>query len=140
VAYRAPGTLGLVGCVTDSSTGTGPFSSGQAFTLAVGQGSPAWLVSLAQLGGAAFIGQLPAFHVWVLDRFGNPLSGVVMRLALVPILTVGLAGFGAGSVVQAMAVNSVATFGRVAIRTLGRYELPAFAGLVGALSNPLTWR
>jgi hypothetical protein len=104
---RAPCTFGLVVCVPDSSTGAGPFGSGQYFTLAVGQGSPACLVSLAQLGGAAFIGQLPAFQMWVLDQFGNPLSGVVLSLALVPILTVGPVGFGAGSVVQATAVNSV---------------------------------
>src|SRR5581483_1342002 len=92
----------------------------------VAQGNPTRLVFLTQPGSAPVNGWLPPLQVLTLDQFGNRLNGVVVRLALVPLIALGPAGFRAGSVVQAATVNGVATFGRVAITARGVFQLCAF--------------
>jgi hypothetical protein len=76
-----------------------------------------------------------AGRVAVLDLFGNPVSGSVVRLALVPIMIWAPGGFTRGSVIQATAVNGVATFRHVAIGTRGRYRLAAQIGSLVVLSG-----
>ncbi|HKI36855.1 MAG TPA: hypothetical protein VKA46_33695 [Gemmataceae bacterium] len=101
------------------------------------QGIPARLVFLSQPGQAPVNGWLAPFQVLAVDQFGNRLNGVVVNLVLIPVATTGPAGFSPGSVVQATAVNGVATFSHFAINACGRYQLDAFdfPG-VFALSNP----
>jgi hypothetical protein len=136
VIPRTPGTFSFVLKATDSSMGTGPFSTTRSFTLTVRQGDAARLVLPTQPSIGLVNVFLPPLQVLVLDQSGNRLSGVVVRLALWPITTVGPAGCSAGSVVQATTVNGVATFSRVAIATRGRYKLLIGVGVADVLSNP----
>jgi hypothetical protein len=135
---RAPGAYHFAVRVTDSSTGTGPYSTSRSLTLSVAQGAVARLVSLSRPGNAAVNGWLAPFQVLALDLYGNRLSGIVVRLELVPLLHPGPTGFRPGSVLQATTANGVATFSHVAIAGLGRYELLAAAGAVGAYSDPFS--
>jgi hypothetical protein len=130
-----PGAYDFTVRVADSSLAPGA-SASQGFTLTVAQGDVARLLFLSQPGNAPLNRLLLPFQVLVLDQFGNRLSGVVVRLALVPIATIGPAAFSPGSVVQATAVNGVATFSRVALGARGRYLLLAVVGSVGVLSDP----
>jgi hypothetical protein len=121
--------------VADSSPAPGS-SASRSFTLTVAQGDVARLVFLSQPGHAPVNAFLLPFQVLVQDRYGNPLCGVVVRMTLVRIVSPWAPAFSPGSVVQATAVNGVATFSRVAIGKRGRYNLRAYAGLVDMLSNP----
>jgi hypothetical protein len=132
---QVSGTFHFVVTATDSGTGTGSPSATQAFTLTVRSVDPARVVLLAQPGKAPLGGFLAPLQVQVRDGFGNPVSGVVVRLTLVPIVAQGPPGFTAGSVVQAMSVNGVAMFSRVAIAARGRYRLRAEVGGVAVFSD-----
>jgi hypothetical protein len=133
---RKPGTFHFVVTVTDSSTATGPYSAARGFTLAVQQGRPARLVFLTQPGRAPSGGWLPPIQLLVLDDFGNRLSGVVVRLALVPIVTERQASPVQGSVLRTSASNGVAIFDRVAVTTHDRYRLLASVGGIVGFSDP----
>jgi hypothetical protein len=135
---RAPGAYRFAVRVTDSSTGTGPYSTSRSFTLSVAPGAVARLVFLSQPGNAPLNGLLRPFWVAALDRYGNLVSGAVIRLALVPLSPGGSAAPAPGSVVQATAVGGVATFSRVAVSASGRYALLAVVGAVGAFSDPFS--
>jgi RHS repeat-associated protein len=133
-----PGTFQFTVRAADSSPAPGPFGTSQGFTLTVAPGDAAALVFLTQPGRGPANGWLAPLQVLVLDRYGNPLSGVVVRLALVAAASHGPSGFAPGSVVQATAVNGVATFSRVAISARGSYRLLAEVGPVEALSEPFS--
>jgi hypothetical protein len=132
------GTFQFTVQATDSSTGTGaPFSASLSYTVTVqAQAPPAAVAFALLLPGVPFIGTLPTFQVEVLDASHKPLNQVTVTLKLVPIATVGPAGFGAGSEVRAVTgANGVATFTYVTIPTRGLYEIEADAGTVKGLSN-----
>jgi hypothetical protein len=74
--------------------------------------------------------------VLVVDALGRPVSGALIRLSLVPVAAPRGAGFAPGSVLQAVAVNGVATFDRVAITLRGRYKLLADVDDTGVFSDP----
>jgi hypothetical protein len=119
---------------TDSSTGTGaPFSNSHDYILTVQPPVPARVVFLTPVFGAEVNGTLPAFAVEVLDALNRPLAGAVVSLRLVPLGSVGPAGFSGGSAVAA--ANGVATFRAVAVYTRGLYRIEADSGSVAGLSN-----
>jgi hypothetical protein len=71
----------------------------------------------------------------VFDRFGNPWSGVNVRVVLVPIG--GAKGhFTRGSVIHAKTINGVATFSKLAISAPGDYVLRAVLGRQHVKSHP----
>src|SRR5262249_14918556 len=96
---------------------------------------PARLVFLSQPDNALVGGLLPPFRVLVVDALGRPVSGTLIRLSLVPVAAPRGAAFAPGSVLQAVAVNGVATFGHVAITLRGRYKLLAEVGTRSVFSD-----
>jgi uncharacterized repeat protein (TIGR01451 family) len=129
---RAPGTFHF----TITTTDVNKFTGVQSFTLTVKQGNLARLVFLTQPGPGPVNGFLPSFRVAAVDQFGNPLTGVTVKLALIPVLTQGSGSFIGGSVLQAVTVNGIATFSRVGLSARGVYRLEAFsAGGFLAFSN-----
>jgi hypothetical protein len=130
-----PGRFNFTVRVADSSPAPGNVIS-QRLSLAVSPGDVARLVFLSQPGSAPANSPLAPFQVLALDGFGNPLSGVVIRLQLVSLLKAWPGAVSPGSVLQTTTVNGVATFTNVAVTTRGRYELSADAGLVDEPSDP----
>jgi hypothetical protein len=133
---REPGTFQFVVRVTQSGGGTKRFSTSQSFTLDVRQGAPARLVFLTQPSGAPVGGFLDPIQVLVLDKFGNRVSGKVVRQVLVPIADPRPAGTTPANVAPAMAVNGVATFSRVTVPAPGRYRMQARVGVIEVFSKP----
>jgi hypothetical protein len=97
---------------------------------------PASVAFLSSPDNAPRNAWLEPFQVQVLDRFGNPMSGVAVSLTLVPVAGRGRAEFRPGSVVWVKTVNGVATFSKVAISRRGHYRLLASVGDVTGLSDP----
>jgi hypothetical protein len=97
---------------------------------------PARLAFLNQPGNAPAGGLLSPFRVLVVDALGRPVSGTLVHLGLVTVAAPRGAVFAPGSVLQAVAVNGVATFDRVAITLRGRYKLLAEGGAAGIYSDP----
>jgi hypothetical protein len=81
---------------------------------------------------------LSPLSVLVMDAQGRPVSGAVVRLSLVPVAAPSGAAFTSRSVVQAVTINGVATFNRVAINLPGRYKLVAEVGTTEISSEPFT--
>jgi hypothetical protein len=104
--------------------------------LTVAPGAAARLAFLNQPGNTFVNGRVSPFQVMVTDAYGNPLNGVTVRLALVPVGGGGPNNFAASSVVLATTVGGVATFSGVVIGTYGRYRLLAYVGPVQVLSDP----
>jgi hypothetical protein len=135
---QVAGTFRFFIGITDSSTSGGPYSVTQQLTLTVQQANAARLVFLTQPGKTLPNGLLGPFQVRVLDQFGNPLSGVVVTLRLVPMVAQRSQKSIAGSTVQAMAVNGVASFSQVTIPVRGLYKMGADIGGAFVLSDPFT--
>jgi 6-phosphogluconolactonase (cycloisomerase 2 family) len=104
--------------------------------LTVAPGNVARLTFLNQPGNTPVNGWVSPFQVLVTDAYGNPLNGVTVRLALVPVGGRGPNNFAARSVVLATSVGGVATFSGVVIGAYGRYRLLAYVGPVQVLSDP----
>jgi hypothetical protein len=97
---------------------------------------PARLAVLSQPGNALAGGLLSPFRVLVVDALGRPVSGTLIRVSLVPVAAPPGAVFASGSVLQAVAVNGVATFDQVAITLRGHYSLLAEVGATDVFSDP----
>jgi hypothetical protein len=127
----AVGSFAFTVKATDSSGGTGPFSTTKNYTLTTVL-VPNQVVFLTEPGNAAVNAPLTAVGnpnqaivVEVLDALGKPFSGTV-TLTLQRIATVGGRGnFSTGSTTQVATVNGVATFTNVAVGTRGIYQLKA---------------
>ncbi len=124
-----PGTFHFTVTAVDANH----FGGSTPFTLTVQQGDVARLVFLNQLAALPLNALVGPVVVAALDQFNNPLSGVVVKLGLVPVTSTGAAGFVPGSVLQATTVGGVATFGRIGITARGVYALRASVGGVSAL-------
>ena len=75
-------------------------------------------------------------RVAVLDRSGNPLSGLTLRVTLIRIGgTVARPHYVLGKVLHAKTVNGVATFSHLAVHVPGRYVLRALVGQQHAYSE-----
>jgi hypothetical protein len=125
---------------TDHSTGTGaPFPQTQEFTLTVAQGLPSSVAIVGLLPGVDVNSPLPSFQVVVQDALHNRLKGVTVTLRLVTLGAPLPAGFGAGSVIQAVTgADGVARFSDVTVSARGVFEIEAVAaGAVGS-SNAFT--
>ena len=94
-----PGQFSFKITVIDSTTGA-PLTASPKFTLTVKQGAPARLVFLTQPGPAPK-GAVPKFLVQLFDAFGNPISGVAVKLTMKKIQSIGTPAFAKGSVTQA---------------------------------------
>jgi hypothetical protein len=131
------GTFHFTAKATDSSTGTGaPFNATGNYTLTVQTAAAAHVVFLTPLRGTQVNSLLPSFAVEVLDALNRPMAGVVVSLKLVPLGSVGPAGFTAQSVTTSVTLaNGVALFPQVAVNTRGLYQIEADVGLVKGLSN-----
>jgi hypothetical protein len=97
---------------------------------------PVRLAFLSQPGNPPAGGLLSPLWVLVVDALGRPVSGTLVRLSLVPVAAPPGAAFTPRSVVQAVTVNGVATFDRVAITLPGRYKLLAEVGGTSISSDP----
>jgi autotransporter-associated beta strand protein len=123
------GTFTFTVRASDSSSGGGPFSATQTYTLTVQPGAVARVRFQSQPRGTAANHFLPAFAVQVLDRFGNRVKATV-TLSLVVVHPGAHAHFGTGSVTRLTTVNGVATFRKVSISVKGTYRLVAHVGSV----------
>jgi uncharacterized repeat protein (TIGR01451 family) len=122
---HAPGTFHFTLTVTDANQ----FTGSQQLTWTVAPGNPARVAFLTQPPSILAGGFLPAFTVGVSDQFGNRLNGVTVTLKLIPVIPLGPPGaLIAGSVLQAVTVNGVATFHHVGVTGRGGYQLSATAG------------
>jgi hypothetical protein len=101
-----------------------------ALTGTEGQGHPARIEFLSQPGNNAVGSILPPVSVAVLDKFGNPLSGVTVTMTLLPVGVRSRGHFVRGSVLRANTLDGVATFNDLAISAPGRYVLRAVVGNV----------
>jgi hypothetical protein len=134
------GSFPLTIKATDSSTGTGqPSSKTQDLTLTVAQGFPASVTVVGSLPGVDVNSPLPAFQVVVEDTLHNRLKGVTVTLRLVTLGAPLPAGFGAGSVIQAVTgADGVARFSDVTVSARGVFEIEAVAAGVVGFSNAFT--
>jgi uncharacterized repeat protein (TIGR01451 family) len=138
---RGAGTFHFTLTATDQNK----FTGSQSYTWTVAPGDPKLVVFLT-LPGSMSSGFLPPVRVAVADQFGNLVSGVTVKLGLVPVLLLGPAGtFIPGSVLQAVTVNGVATFSHVGITGRGGYRLsatvvPGVTGMTGLFAIDLLGR
>jgi hypothetical protein len=113
-------------------------SSAGSLPLSVAPGSVARLAFMGHLEQMVGLNAMLPFWVVVRDGFGNLVSGVTVRLDLVPVGGSQPVKFRPGSVTMAPALSGVATFVGVAINTPGIYVLRASVGSVTVLSDPFS--
>jgi hypothetical protein len=114
-------------------------SSAGSLSLTVAPGGVAKLVFVGHPGPMLrHAPTIAPFAVVVTDQFGNRVTGVTVRLDLVPVGGTGPANFSPGSVTAAPALTGVATFVGVMIDTPGVYVLQASVGSVTAFSDPFS--
>ena len=130
---RAPGTFNFTVTAQDSSTGTGPFSAGHAYSLVVAQGDPYTVKFLAEVAVSELTLNSGSFQVLVLDRFGNRINGPV-SLSLIQTSN----GTNLGTLVTGTSINGVATFTGFTFPTAGTFRVRAKAGTITADSDVFT--
>jgi hypothetical protein len=136
-----PGLYSFTVKMTDSSTGTGPYSITQDLQLIVQQATT--LAFVSQPANSA-TGTLDPFQVTVLDQFGNPFTGAVSLRLFNANGTPSR--FLAGSVTSVMPINGVATFSKIVLNTASypgtatprSYRLVAVIGTLGLASDLFT--
>ncbi len=115
------------------SASDGALAGATSSSVVITHAAAAKVAFQAATGGVAS-GYLSAVKVAVEDQFGNVVTGNTSTVALA--VASGPGGFANGSVTSVAAVNGIATFSSLILRTAGTYTLSATDGtLVGTTSG-----